>query len=253
MEYPNIEYILTYGTKKKDDGVYGRGVFLAKKQAIVKGEVTGIVILPSSNPISVLDGMNLDIREKYVKNTQTNKIYNWSDLNIGIENDSIYLITKNSRTTPPTKLWKLPQMLFNYLEVKYCFIYSIVMTKGELCIQMIKYRTTLNNTNQIIWSKPVIIPEHEVHEDIIKTYIHDDGISLSLPKIRSTANLDENKYKKVLDSIYFKIKSNKIYLKDIELIRQDNNLLIISKLIDKEGHILGFIDITGLDMGDTIQ
>tara|TARA_B110000967_G_C18786463_1_gene511047 strand:+ start:81 stop:836 length:756 start_codon:yes stop_codon:yes gene_type:complete len=250
MEYPNIEYILTFGSNKTEDDKYVKGMFIAKKQAIVNGDLQGLVISPDLTREFSLDGTNLEIHEKYIKDKDTDTIYSWNDLIIGIEDESIFLITHNSDSTKNKKIWELPQLLFSYLEIIYCYIYSIIIDNSQLCIQMIKYRTTLHNKNRVLWSKPVILPDISEHTNIIQPYQNKHSVTVKLPKIRSYKGLDETQTKKILDSIYFIINKHKIFLKDIELTKKDNTLQVITKKIHSEGHILGFIYTDTLDMGD---
>lgn len=249
MEYPNIEYILTYGSNKTEDGSFVKGLFIAKKQNVVDKNITGIVIGQDPDVQTKLNGMNFEIHEKFMKDTTNNTIYSWNDLNIGIEGEQIYLVTNSSRDKQPKKIWELPPMLFNYLEIKYCYIYSIVLDNNELCIQMIKYRTTINNTNRVIWSKPIIITNKTLQAELSDTYPESDEVTLSLPKNSSSTNVDATQYKKALDSIYFHIKNKKIFLKDVELIQHNNTLLLLTKTIHKSGHVLGYIDTTDLKLG----
>jgi len=217
MEYPNIEYILTFGSDKTEDDTYIKGLFIAKKQEVIHKDLKGLVIVPDTEHTHTLNGHNLEIHEKFIKDTETDTIYSWNDLMIGIEDESIFLVTNESNPNKNKKLWELPQMLFNYLEIKYCYIYSIVIQNKKLCIQMIKYRTTLNNKNKILWCKPVIVPDKDQYSSLLKIYQNNTDITLSLPTIRTTTGLNEKKYTKILDSIYFKVNGETIYLKDIEL------------------------------------
>jgi len=251
MEYPNIEYILTYGSEKTEDDKFIKGLFIAKKQKVVDQDLKGLIIVPDIHNEEDLNGNQLEIHEKFIKDKTTGTIYSWNDLMIGIEEEKVYLVTSESNPQKNKKLWELPQMLFNYLEIKYCYIYSIVIHNSKLCIQMIKYRTTLNNKNKVLWCEPVIIPDKNKHLHILKDYQHNSDITLILPKISTTKGLDNDKYKKILDSIYFIIHNKKIYLKDIELTKKNNTLQIVTKIINNNGHLLGFIFTKNRNMGDT--
>ena len=220
MEYPNIEYILTFGSDKTEDDTYIKGLFIAKKQEVIHKDLKGLVIVPDTEHTHTLNGHNLEIHEKFIKNTTTETIHSWNDLQIGIEDESIFLVTNESNPKHNKKIWELPQMLFNYLEIKYCYIYSIVIHNSQLCIQMIKYRTTLNNTNKVLWSVPIILPDIDKHSKLLKAYKNTDAVTLSLPTIRNTKGLSEKQYKQILDAIYFKINKVTIYLKDIELTKK---------------------------------
>jgi hypothetical protein len=249
MEYPNIEYILTYGSDKKND-TFIKGLFIAKKQKIQNTNLNGLIITTEITNQFELNGSNLEFHEKYIKDTKTETIYSWNDINVGIEDESIFLVTVVKDNEIPKKIWELPQLLFNYLEIKYCYIYSIIVEKGELCIQMIKYRTTINNRNRVIWSKSVIIPNKQTDLKLLQLYQNNNSIEIKLPKLRSTKGLNEEQYKKVLDTIYFKTNNKKIYLKDIELTKKDDHLLITTKKIHTLGHLLGYIDISDIDMSN---
>jgi len=249
MEYPNIEYIMTYGSDKQND-TFIKGLFIAKKQKIQNTNLNGLIITPDVTNQFKLNGSNLEFHEKYIKDTKTETIYSWNDVNIGIEDESIFLVTVVTDKKKPKKIWELPQLLFNYLEIKYCYIYSIILEKGELCIQMVKYRTTINNINRIIWSKPIVLPDPHADLQLLQLYQNNNAVEIILPKLRSTKGLHEEQYKKVLDTIYFKTNNKKIYLKDIELTKKNDRLLITTTKIHTLAHLLGHIDISDLDMGD---
>ena len=90
MEYPNIEYILSYG-RDKDNNL---GLFLLKKSDFESSsESKGKLIFPETDISKELNGHNLDVTEKYITDLYTNKIYSWNDLQIGIEKEKIYLVT----------------------------------------------------------------------------------------------------------------------------------------------------------------
>ena len=82
MEYPNIEYIMTYGSDKQND-TFIKGLFIAKKQKIQNTNLNGLIITPDVTNQFELNGSNLEFHEKYIKDTNTNKIYSWNDVNIG--------------------------------------------------------------------------------------------------------------------------------------------------------------------------
>ena len=237
MEYPNNDYILSYGSKKNDDGKLMKGLFIAKQQDIHDGELKGLVIVPDTNPDILLNGHNLLVREKYIKDLKNDKIYSWNDMHIAIREEDIYLAVNESLKI----LWKLPNFLFNYLEIRYCYIYSILVISDKLCIQKIKYRTTINNINRGIWSKNIIIPRDK--DKLLKSYSNSGNIKLNIPDQLCDHTLESNEYKAGIKNVYFTNNKNRFYLKDIQIVKQDKFLLLVSYKMNKTGNLLGYIEI----------
>jgi len=245
MEYPNIEYILTYGESENNQ----LGIFILKKGDISdSNNLNGTLILPSDKIEETLNGHNLEITKSYIKDMYTNKIYSWNDLQIGIENESIYLVTNS---TINKKLWKLPFTLFNYLEIKFSYLFSISVLNNILSIQYIKFRNTLNNVNRVLWTKPLILANQEL--SLISLYKNVDNITLHIPDNNiDFDNMNQKEYIKILQNTYFDYSIHKFYLQDIQLVKKDNHLLLVTYKLHKDGHVMAYIKVTEEDLVDTL-
>jgi hypothetical protein len=245
MEYPNIEYILTFG--KDEDGTMG--LFILRKADLIQSEdAKGQLILPSQNTEELLNGHNLDIQQNCIRDVYTNKIYSWNDIHIGIEQESIYLVTNS---TIQKKLWKLPFSLFNYLNIQFCYLFSIAIVKNELVIQQIKYRNTINNSNRILWTKTIQSPD--INLDIMSLYRNVSNVNITIPSNETDLNtINQKEYVELLNQVYFNYSIHKIYLKDVQLIKKDNYILLITYTLHKQGHVMGYIQIDENDQIDTL-
>ena len=245
MEYPNIEYILTFG-KDEDDTM---GLFILRKTDLEQSQdAKGQLILPSQNTKELLNGHNLDIQINCIRDVYTNKIYSWNDIHIGIEQESIYLVTNS---TIQKKLWKLPFSLFNYLNIQFCYLFSISIVKNELVIQQIKYRNTINNSNRILWTKTIQSPD--INLDIMSLYRNVSNVNINIPSNETDlTTINQKEYVELLNQVYFNYSIHKIYLKDVQLIKKDNYILLITYTLHKQGHVMGYIQIDENDQIDTL-
>tara|TARA_B110000902_G_C14148748_1_gene528704 strand:- start:255 stop:1007 length:753 start_codon:yes stop_codon:yes gene_type:complete len=246
MEYPNIEYILSYGRDNNDN----IGLFILNKSDFESSpDAKGQLIFPNTDIMNELNGHNLEIKENCITDLYTNKIYSWNDVQIGIEKEDVYLVT-NSKIQK--KLWKLPFSLFNYLQIHFCYIFSISIIDNSLAIQQIKYRNTINNTNRILWTKKIITP-NDTTVSILKKYKNAGDIKIYIPPCEKTiAELTSDEYTELLNNVTFTYSIYTFYLKDIQLVKKDNYILLVTHVLHEEGHVMGYININEEDLIDTL-
>ena len=245
MEYPNIEYILTYGESENNQ----LGIFILKKSDISDtNNLNGTLILPSDKIEETLNGHNLEITKSFIKDMYTNKIYSWNDLHIGIEEESIYLVTNS---TINKKLWKLPFTLFNYLEIKFSYLFSISVLNNTLSIQYIKFRNTINNVNRVLWTKPLLLANKDL--SLLSLYKNISDVSFHIPEHTiDFDNINQEEYVSLLQKVYFKYSVHSFYLQDIQLIRKDNYILLVTRKLHKDGHVMAYIQFTEEDLVDSL-
>ena len=246
MEYPNIEYILSYGRDEHDN----IGLFLLKKSDFESSsEAKGQLIFTETDIAKELNGHNLDISEKCITDLYTSKIYSWNDVQIGIENEHIYLV---STGIIQKKLWTLPFSLFNYLEIQFCYIFSITINDSELAIQQIKYRNTINNVNRVLWSKNIVIP-NDTTLPILQTYKNAGKIQVYIPPSeKKISELSSTEYTELLNKVTFSYSIHTFYLKDIQLVKKNDYILLVTQKLHKDGLVMGYIQVNEDDLIDTL-
>ena len=246
MEYPNIEYILSYGRDEHDN----IGLFLLKKSDFESSsEAKGQLIFTETDITKELNGHNLDISETCITDLYTNKIYSWNDVQIGIEKEYMYLV---SNGTTQKKLWRLPFSLFNYLEIQFCYIFSITVNDSELSIQQIKYRNTINNVNRVLWSKNIILP-NDTSLPILQPYKNAGKVNVYIPPTeQKISELSSKEYTEILNKVTFTYSIYTFYLKDIQLVKKDNYILLVTQKLHKDGHVMGYIQVSEDDLIDTL-
>lgn len=246
MEYPNIEYILSYGRDEHEN----IGLFLLKKSDFESSsEAKGQLIFTETDITKELNGHNLDISETCITDLYTNKIYSWNDVQIGIEKEHMYLV---SNGTTQKKLWRLPFSLFNYLEIQFCYIFSITFNDSELSIQQIKYRNTINNVNRVLWSKNIILP-NDTSLPILQPYKNAGKVNVYIPPTeQKISELSSKEYTEILNKVTFTYSIYTFYLKDIQLVKKDNYILLVTQKLHKDGHVMGYIQVSEDDLIDTL-
>ena len=246
MEYPNIEYIVSYGRDENEN----IGLFLLKKSDFESSsEAKGQLIFPETDITKELNGHNLDISETCITDLYTNKIYSWNDVQIGIEKEHMYLV---SNGTTQKKLWRLPFSLFNYLEIQFCYIFSITVNDSELSIQQIKYRNTINNVNRVLWSKNIILP-NDTSLPILQPYKNAGKVNVYIPPTeQKISELSSKEYTEILNKVTFTYSIYTFYLKDIQLVKKDNYILLVTQKLHKDGHVMGYIQVSEDDLIDTL-
>ena len=246
MEYPNIEYILSYGRDEHDN----IGLFLLKKNDFESSsEAKGQLIFPETDITKKLNGHNLDISETCITDLYTNKIYSWNDVQIGIEKENIFLVTNG---TTQKKLWALPFSLFNYLDIQFCYIFSITVNEGNLAIQQIKYRNTINNVNRVLWSKNIIIPNTS-SLPILQSYKNAGKINVYIPPSeKNVSELSPIEYTELLNKVTFSYSIHTFYLKDIQLVKKNDYILLVTQKLHKDGLVMGYIQVNEDDLIDTL-
>ena len=246
MEYPNIEYIVSYGRDENEN----IGLFLLKKSDFESSsEAKGQLIFPETDITKELNGHNLDISETCITDLYTNKIYSWNDVQIAIDQEYMYLVSNGKSQK---KLWRLPFSLFNYLEIQFCYIFSITINDSNLAIQQIKYRNTINNVNRVLWSKNIIIPNNS-SLSILQSYKNSGNIKVYIPPSENdVGELSSKEYTELLNKVTFTYGIYTFYLQDIQLVKKNNHILLVTHKLHKDGHVMGYIQVSEEDLIDTL-